>query len=271
MNEEQLDQVRIITRDQIKNTDTTLQVQPIESLSPYIIVEELPSKFLPYPKGSKISYKTFSYGELEQWANTSLGDEDKIKLALAGIKTEGFEVQDLDLQDFYYIMMLRKLSTFNSPKFKLNFECPHCNHSTTVTPELASIEFGELEIIEEIPVLVEMADSKVLEFKPMTVSDYLKFRKDNLEDTKLNRLALQVRNMKFDQALDYIKNSTNIDDMEILDELDTLLNFGNQKITVNCTECNNPVTIPIAGVSALAEPFRKQTRSLKDSIISRKK
>ena len=136
---------------------------------------------------------------------------------------------------------------------------------------MASIEFGELEIIEEIPVLVEMADSKVLEFKPMTVSDYLKFRKDNLEDTKLNRLALQVRNMKFDQALDYIKNSTNIDDMEILDELDTLLNFGNQKITVNCTECNNPVTIPIAGVSALAEPFRKQTRSLKDSIISRKK
>lgn len=270
MNEEQLDQVRIITRDQIKQNES-LDIKPIESLSPYIIVEELPSKFLPYPQGSKISYKTFSYGELEQWANTSLGEEDKIKLALSGIKTEGFEVQDLDLQDFYYIMMLRKLSTFNSPRFKLNFECPHCNHSTTVTPELASIEFGELELIDEIPVLVEMSDKTVLEFKPMTVSDYLRFRKENLEDSKLNRLALQVRNKNFNEALQYIKDSTNIDDMEILDELDNLLNFGNQKITVNCTECNNPVTIPIMGVSALAEPFRKQVRSLKDSIISRKK
>lgn len=270
MNEEQLDQVRIITRDQIKQSEP-LDIKPIESLSPYIIVEELPSKFLPYPQGSKISYKTFSYGELEQWANTSLGEEDKIKLALSGIKTEGFEVQDLDLQDFYYIMMLRKLSTFNSPRFKLNFECPHCNHSTTVTPELASIEFGELELIDEIPVLVEMSDKTVLEFKPMTVSDYLRFRKENLEDSKLNRLALQIRNKNFNEALQYIKDSTNIDDMEILDELDNLLNFGNQKITVNCTECNNPVTIPIMGVSALAEPFRKQVRSLKDSIISRKK
>lgn len=270
MNEEQLDQVRIITRDQIKQNES-LDIKPIESLSPYIIVEELPSKFLPYPQGSKISYKTFSYGELEQWANTSLGEEDKIKLALSGIKTEGFEVQDLDLQDFYYIMMLRKLSTFNSPRFKLNFECPHCNHSTTVTPELASIEFGELELIDEIPLLVEMSDKTVLEFKPMTVSDYLRFRKENLEDSKLNRLALQVRNKNFNEALQYIKDSTNIDDMEILDELDNLLNFGNQKITVNCTECNNPVTIPIMGVSALAEPFRKQVRSLKDSIISRKK
>lgn len=270
MNEEQLDQVRIITRDQIKQNES-LDIKPIESLSPYIIVEELPSKFLPYPQGSKISYKTFSYGELEQWANTSLGEEDKIKLALSGIKTEGFEVQDLDLQDFYYIMMLRKLSTFNSPRFKLNFECPHCNHSTTVTPELASIEFGELELIDEIPVLVEMSDKTVLEFKPMTVSDYLRFRKENLEDSKLNRLALQIRNKNFNEALQYIKDSTNIDDMEILDELDNLLNFGNQKITVNCTECNNPVTIPIMGVSALAEPFRKQVRSLKDSIISRKK
>lgn len=270
MNEEQLDQVRIITRDQIKQNES-LDIKPIESLSPYIIVEELPSKFLPYPQGSKISYKTFSYGELEQWANTSLGEEDKIKLALSGIKTEGFEVQDLDLQDFYYIMMLRKLSTFNSPRFKLNFECPHCNHSTTVTPELASIEFGELELIDEIPVLVEMSDKTVLEFKPMTVSDYLRFRKENLEDSKLNRLALQIRNKNFNEALQYIKDSTNIDDMEILDELDNLLNFGNQKITVNCTECNNPVTIPIMGVSALAEPFRKQVRSLKDSIVSRKK
>lgn len=270
MNEEQLDQVRIITRDQIKQNES-LDIKPIESLSPYIIVEELPSKFLPYPQGSKISYKTFSYGELEQWANTSLGEEDKIKLALSGIKTEGFEVQELDLQDFYYIMMLRKLSTFNSPRFKLNFECPHCNHSTTVTPELASIEFGELELIDEIPVLVEMSDKTVLEFKPMTVSDYLRFRKENLEDSKLNRLALQIRNKNFNEALQYIKDSTNIDDMEILDELDNLLNFGNQKITVNCTECNNPITIPIMGVSALAEPFRKQVRSLKDSIISRKK
>ena len=85
MNEELLDQVKIVTRDQIKYDIDS--VKPIESLSPYINVEELPSKFLPYPKGSKISYKTFSYGELEQWANTSLADEDKIKLALSGIKT----------------------------------------------------------------------------------------------------------------------------------------------------------------------------------------
>lgn len=271
MNEEQLDQVRIVTRDQVQLNNQPLQVQAVDSLSPYINVDELPSKFLAYPVGSKISYKTFSYGELEQWANTSLSDEDKIRLALAGIKTEGFNVQDLDLQDFYYIMMLRKLSTFNSPKFKLDFECPHCNSATKVTPELSEIEFKEIELIEELPVLVEMSDKKILEFKPMTISDYLRFKKDKLEDNKLIRLALQIRNMEFNEALEYVKNSTNIDDMEILDELDTLLNFGNQKITVNCTECNNPVTIPIAGVSALAEPFRKQVRSLKDSIISRKK
>nr|DAS83556.1 MAG TPA: baseplate protein [Caudoviricetes sp.] len=269
MNEELLDQVKIVTRDQIKYDIDN--VKPIESLSPYINVEELPSKFLPYPKGSKISYKTFSYGELEQWANTSLADEDKIKLALSGIKTEGFEITDLDLQDFYYIMMLRKLSTFNSPRFKLSFECPHCANYTTVTPELSEIEFSELELIDEIPVLVEMSDKKILEFKPMTISDFLRFKKSNLEDTKLNRLALQVRNMEFEKALEYITNSTSIDDMEILDELDVLLNFGNQKITVSCSDCGNPVIVPIAGVSALAEPFRKQVRSLKDSIISRKK
>lgn len=259
--------IKVFTRDQIKNS-VQPKIEEIQSISPWIAVEDLPSKFKPYPKGKRIWYKSFTYGELEQWTNTTLSDEDKIHLGLQGIKTEDFDKLDLDLQDFYYLMMLRKLSTFNSPRFKLKFECPHCGENVESHPELIEINFNDLEEIEELPVKIKMSNNDILEFKPVSVNDYIRFKRSNLADTRINRLALQIQNKTFEEAVEYIRDVSDIDDMEILDDLDILLNFGNQEIVVECKECSGPVTVPIQGVSALAEPFREQKRTLKDSIIS---
>lgn len=262
--------LKVLTRDQLKDHIKQNQTVEIKSISPWTAITDLPSKFKPYPE-AKIWYKSFSYGELEQWTNPSLTEEEKIDLGLQGIKTENLDKLDIDLQDFYYLMLMRKLSTFKSPRFKLKFECPHCNQTSISNPELLEIQFEELELIEELPVVLQMADGRELSFKPVSLADYIRFKQSGKEDNRINRLALQIQNLTFEQAVEYIENVTDIDDMEILDELDTLLNFGNQTIEVECKECEGKVIVPIQGVSALAEPFREPKRTLKDSIIPSKK
>lgn len=257
--------IRVITRDQVAQQ---LEKVEVDSLSPWIAIEDLPSKLKAYPEKARIWYKSFSYGELEKWTNTTLSEEDKINLGLQGIKTEGFDKSELDLQDFYYLMLLRKLSTFNSPRFQLKFECPHCGEISHSNPELIDIHFEELKYFDKLPVTIELSNGDRLTFSPVTLADYIRFKKSGEVDNRINRLALQIRNKEFNEAVEYIKNIENIDDMEILDELDVQLNFGNQDIEVKCIECEGKVTVPIQGVSALAEPFRQSKRSLKDSIVS---
>lgn len=260
--------MKIIERKDLENQ----KVEHVDSTSHWIEVTELPSKFLPYPPGSRIQFKPYSFGELEEWASLPEGTppEDRYRLGLKGIKIEGFEPWDLNISDYNYIMTLRKLSTYDRARYDLTYVCPHCKERVTTTQELNKIEFKDFEEFDHLPVIFKASDGKDLVVNSMTVGDAIRFKNSDIPDNSLTRLAFQIRNMGTTEAVEYLTEISNIEDIELLKELEDILNFGkSQDVDLQCPKCKKHATISILGVSALAEPFRKSKKSLHDCIVSR--
>ena len=260
--------MRIIERSELQENQS---VETVESTSVWIDVLEVPSKFLSYPPGSKIQYKPYSFGELEEWASLPRGasPEDKYKLGLKGIKVEGFDIFDLNIADYNYIMTLRKLSTYDRARFDLKYNCPHCSEQVVSTQEIQNINFKDFEEFNRLPVVYKTSDGKELVIDSMTVGDAIRFRGSDIPDNSMTRLAFQIRNMSTSESLEYLSDISDIYEIELLQELEGVLNFGkSQEIDLTCPHCKKKSTISILGVSALAEPFRKPKKSLHDCIIS---
>lgn len=79
--------------------------------APEIEVKELPSKFLPYPKGTKITYRPYLFGEVKKFNQGQQSTSQAWALIASGIKCS-FDVNELTLSDLRYIGLLRKISTF---------------------------------------------------------------------------------------------------------------------------------------------------------------
>lgn len=241
----------------------------VDSTSPMIQVVDLPSKFLPYPAGSTISYKPYGYGELEQLsANNSF--RTKVELCLAGIETVGFKKTVLDFQDFVYIMVLRKLSTFSTSKFTLKVTCPHCDQYMVTNRDLNSIEFSEIEKIPALPIKYEV-DGVEMDFMPLTISDVLNMNLgDELSSEPITlKLSYMARNLPQPRAYELISQCATGEDIQTLDLIHELLDFGSQTTEIKCVnkECGKDVKITLRGVSKLAEPFRTSKDALRNRIV----
>ena len=260
--------MKIIERSELAEE----KVEHVESTSNWIEVVELPSKFLSYPAGSRIQYKPYSFGELEEWASLPKGasPEDKYRLGLKGIKVTGFDIWDLNISDYNYIMTLRKLSTYDRARFDLKYTCPHCNEHVVTTQEIQNVSFKDFDEFNHLPITYRTSEGKELVIDSMTVGDAIRFKGSEIPDNSMTRLAFQIRNMDTTEALEYLADITDVDDIELLQELEGILNFGkSQEIDLLCPHCRKKSTISILGVSALAEPFRESKKSLHDRIVSR--
>ena len=77
---------------------------------PRIQVDELPSNFISYPKGSKIFYTPMTLNELDLLNSGSINVEDAMLYLLESIDCDGFDKNDLAYFDVVYIGIKRKLT-----------------------------------------------------------------------------------------------------------------------------------------------------------------
>lgn len=238
--------------DKLVDENTTLAVE-ISPTLPEVEVTDVPSQFLPYPEGSKISYKPYTYGELLQFNQSKLSQSEQFKRILSGIKTS-FPIEDLSYFDFVYIGLLRKISTFGGDKFSLSYHCSSCGKPNTVHHSVADIEFKDLEITA-LPIILTTDDGTELEISTLSVSSYLSLLETDMIKDKASVYASSILNHEFAKARDIITNLTG-EIIQDLDDIDVMLNLGVKPLDLNCTHCkaDNQVTVDEPGV--LVTPFR---------------
>jgi len=121
-----------------------------------------------------------------------------------------------------------------------------------------------------LPVILTLSNGKELHFTPITVNDYLTLLKKNLYRNKTAGLAVQVRNIGFDEAYDTIYKCIDLDDMRNLDEIDKILYHSLRPINVICQNsithedksfsiCGNKINVSIDGGGVVILPFRPDT------------
>lgn len=87
----------------------------------WIDVTELPSGFKPYPQGTTIRIRPYTYRETKVLSDESLSTDKRDQLITRGIESS-IPVTDLSYLDFVYLSATRVLLSSEDPKFKYKDE-----------------------------------------------------------------------------------------------------------------------------------------------------
>jgi len=254
---------------------------------PWVTVEcsKLPSRGLPYPKGAKVKYRTYTHGEVRNASISSFETSNALEMALAGIEAEGFQKNKLTLQDVFYLGLLRKASTMNGMQMEIPFHCKACGAASKKVFSERDIEFQDIdESVEELPIEADIGGKSLL-FTPISVQQFIdfergvynQFTKDGKPDA-VGVEAIMITNLKFSDAYKHLYELTNQDDLDVLDEVDKLLMHDIKNLEAICTNaledktiCNQKNYIRLEGREGLLRPFREGEGSVRARVRTSKK
>ena len=231
-------------------------------------VTKLPSRGLSYPTGAKVKYRTYMFGEIRKASTSTVGIEASLKLAMKGI-TASFGVKNLTIMDGLYIGILRKISSLNGLQFEVPYVCATCGKTDKGKFTQNDIKFNDIpDEVTELPICCEI-DGKELQFKPMTVGDYLTMKAGTYDsifrDEKLDKVAAHaicIKNMNFKEAYDLLYDLADTEDMEVITEIDKLLAHDIKPLDAICKNeidgkvCGGKNSLKLEGREALISPFR---------------
>jgi hypothetical protein len=229
-------------------------------------VNSLPSRGVPYPKGSWVKYRTYTWGEVRKSSTATLGVVETLQNSLSGITTS-FDKMDLTVADALYLGIARKISTFSGMQIEVPYVCRYCGSSNKGHFTHRDISFRDLpDEVTAFPLEAEL-DGKLCTFSPMTVRQYLELNSGKyekiLDDGKIDEVAVQatwIKNMPYEKAYSLIKNLRNIEDFEIITEMDALLLHDMERMEFTCSnkKCGQTNSIRLEGREALLRPFRER-------------
>lgn len=209
---------------------------PMDML-PTIKVSELPSGFKTYKENARISYRTYSFGELRKLNQSTMHEFEKIKFIFSGIKCN-FDRYELTVPDFLYIAFLRRISTYGETGYMMPVRCEICddNHLFNHHFNDTDIQFDDLNV-PKLPATATLADGQELAFKPLLMREYIKRVNDGKSADDLALLSSMVSNMEYDEAYRILTSLTDPVDIEVVEEIDRMLNHGLVPLDATCPKC----------------------------------
>ena len=235
-----------------------------------LVASKLPSQGKCYPDNFEATYRSYSFGEIKYASTSDLNEKQSLELVLKGVKTS-MPKGDFTLSDVLFIGLLRKISSLGTAKVQVPYTHPQTKKTEYHIFSLDDIEFYDMEA-PKLPVSVELSDGKTYSFMPLTVKSYLNLVKRGKANDVVALYAAMCINHDFNDSYNFFNNTTDREDGEILEEIDSLLSHGikplNVKYTVNINgkEVEKTLKLRVEGRQALLLPFREKGKSVRDRI-----
>ena len=249
------------------------KLKKVEEKNPFISsrvirkAEELPSKGLAYPEGWSISFRSFSYGEIEKVAQT-FSLVDMYEIGLAGMETEGFDKRDMTLQDFLYMFLLRRIQTMGTSRVQLATVCPLCEQNNVGVYSTHEFDFDELEI-PSLPITASMSDREV-KFAPMTIGRWIDVLQEH-QGESVSRVEFQAHSMNlampevsYKECEEYLAAIEDPDDISVLNEIDKMMYHGAKIFEF---KCNQDVEVTDESSETCGFTYRVKSSSVLESFV----
>lgn len=202
-----------------------------------IALNELPSGGKAYPDNAKVYYNPLTFGDMKFLSGSNLGVTESMDFFLKHIQTN-FDKNDITYFDFYYIVVMIKISTYGTSDYNINFKCSKCNNNIKKEFSVTDLEFEDLKV----PLPATIKREKVLEpeepeyihFKPLTIGKYRQLLDSGLSGDYDAYMAAQCSNVEMDKALEIIKEELSGINVNMLESIDELFFHGVRDIEVVC-------------------------------------
>lgn len=259
---------------------------PYTGLTPQVKVEDIPSHWKPYPKGSEILLRKYTGLELRYFSDSILSPEKEMDFILDGIQTIGFDKDDLTWHDYKYLGLQRRLISLDSADFSITWFCDKCGNTVSSQVKASNLEFDDISV-PSLPMNVKLSFG-TYKFFPMTIGGYKLMQKtDREEDSnpELERIKVWMFLMSFhiqDLSIqpqlyqDMITKSSE-KDIRLLEEVDKRLYHSIMPVNVICPSMEMEVKpesgfnltydeILSGGLSELVSFAEKKGISIPDNI-----
>lgn len=253
-----------------------LRPQGPEKFLPEIEISpsQLPSRGIPYSRGSIVKYRPYTFGEIKKFNQSKVSARETFEMVLEGISCS-FDKSALTISDVLYLGLLRKISTLGSSKISVPVICNKCGALQNEILDLGSsssvLEFEDMSA-PELPIIVTLSNNQDYEFSPLTMKDYYLALEKNIEFTDvLALMALQCRNQTYEHTYKMIQEAYPVDRL-LLEEVDKLMFHELKPIKIKCKKhlgdrsCGNEIQVALDGGAALLLPFREHEKSTSDRI-----
>lgn len=233
------------TKAEIVENSSEPSVKEEKNYLPTINVNDLPSKFKPYPKGVEISYTPYTFGELKKFSQSKLSVKQRYEFILEGVTVSGMPKEKLTFSDFLFLALLRKLSSVGVGEISIKYPCNKCGFENSNNIKLDTLDFNDIEA-PELPAYLTI-NGNDMEFSPLTVEDFFMLFKEGKDKDSVAITAVQCRSHQFRAAYDIIYKA-NPEDSDLLNELDKMFAHSLKSLKFKCQNKEAPVTEVLDGV-----------------------
>lgn len=194
----------------------------------WMAVTDIPSSFLGYPESIDISYRPYTYSEIDDISGGKMNLIDRYQYMIQGIRVRNFDILDMYLIDILYILLLRKISSLGADQFVGHYFYEGKRY-TQVYSLTKDIVFRSPDV-PNLPVVCVIHDVE-MHFKPLTLRRYLQLLSVNLEADARSLMAAICINLSFGEAKDLVDTATDAD-VVLLKYIDNLLDMGVEPIQI---------------------------------------
>lgn len=269
----------------------------MDKILPQYEVTQIPSRFIPYPDGTRIFVKPYCAGEA---INIELVGRNNLKFMeeiLSGVKVDGLAKNMLTPQDILFLGVYRNLVSSKHDKIDIKSICPYCLNENHDVRTLAAISFNDIDKFDKdcYPIEVEF-DDYIMHFGFVTYKDF-ELCVNKFRGHKLYQLALQVIDYTDKKTKEtvtkpeystksnkptataaiekYVNDVKTIlygfvdEDKETLEEVVSILeNYGIKQIETTCKDesCKHTYSFDIEDEGVLVMPFRESKESIRTRI-----
>lgn len=246
--------------DNIKRTASAAEVNALianaakkpemtpNDFSKMIVIDNLPSRYLRYPQGTKLYGRPLEIKELKKLANINAANASTTIDDLLRAIIKGIAFEDILRDDKLYLILWLRANTYPESGFSVPFICPDCDREASFDFKVDNININYIREDMQFEEPVEMPNGDFIVFKYPTIKD--EQRVENFKD------SVRKSYMKYDDetlALTMSINTINGKTMPLLDMYNYISNvkvysqikgytkefdFGiSELLTVKCNNC----------------------------------
>lgn len=207
-------------------------------------VRELPSNGLAYPEGAKLSYRTYTFGEMEAINRSTMPDYELVTIMLQGmwLKDGTTDITSrLAEMDANFMFIQRKLKTLGvQDKFSITPKCPVCGKQLSKEYGLHDVVFDELkDKAPAMPMVLPLLDGPMKLTLP-TILDWADLMRRNVPAEKerefyLARMAERAGDTRpLNYLMELIRGAKDPDDQAMLQQAYDITNVEAHDFVIEC-------------------------------------
>lgn len=248
----------------LKMVDVEEEIVPTETPkivdSSFFPIDDLPSRYLKYPKGTKLFGRPLKVKEIKR---LSAMNEDNYNSIINEVLTnciQGLPIEEIYVADKLYLIFWLRANTYKNANFSTTYHCHSCKEKNEFTFDVDSFSVNYLEEFMDFKDLTLLNSQDIISFDYPKIRDEgrIAFLKDNLrnsrmqidEDTISTASYIKTINGKeisLQRACEFLLNLDSAEDYAFIMSHIEENEFGvSPEVKVHCHKCKEINHLPFS-------------------------